>query len=73
MVNVAQFYEEQGKYAAAEPLYRQALAIYDKSTGLDMARLASTLEGLAGLLRKAGRTAEAEPIESRAKAIRAKR
>jgi len=69
---VALFYQEQGNYAAAEPLHRRALAIYEKAFGPDSARVAATLESLAALLRKRAQNTEAEKMELRARSIQGK-
>ena len=68
---MALFYQEQGNYAAAEPLYAQALAIYEKAFGSDSPRVAVTLQGMAELLKKSGRTTDAEKMEFRARSIQA--
>ena len=63
--NLAFLYHTQGKYTAAEPLYKRALTISEKALG-------TTLENYAVLLRKTNRQMEATTMEVRAKAIRAK-
>ncbi|MEJ2228990.1 MAG: tetratricopeptide repeat protein [Alphaproteobacteria bacterium] len=55
--------------AEAEPLYRRALAIWEKSLGAEHPNVASALNNLAGLLRATNRLAEAEPLYRRALAI----
>ena len=60
----------QGKYDAAEPLYKRALAIFEKALGPDHPNLATSLENYAALLKATQRTAEAEPLLKRAEAIR---
>ena len=70
--NLAELYHTQGQYAQAEPLYKRALAIYEKALGPDHPSVATSLENYADLLQKTGRTAEAEELEERARAIRAK-
>jgi tetratricopeptide (TPR) repeat protein len=69
--NLAKLYYAQGQYAQAEPLYRRALAIKEKALGPEHPNVATTLANYADLLRKLDRTAEAETMEARAKAIRA--
>ncbi len=71
--NLAWLYRLQGKYAEAEPLYQRALGIYETALGPEHPHVADTLENYADLLRKMERDAEAEEMEKRAKAIRAKR
>ena len=70
--NLASFYYAQGKYAEAEPLYRRALAIFEKALGPEHLDVARSLENYAKLLRKTNRKAEAAKMEVRAKAIRTK-
>ncbi|MCZ6453622.1 MAG: tetratricopeptide repeat protein, partial [Alphaproteobacteria bacterium] len=70
--NLAGLYREQGKYADAEPLYKRALAILDKTPGPEHPNLTAGLENYAAVLRKTGRTLEADNLENRATAIRAK-
>jgi tetratricopeptide (TPR) repeat protein len=70
--NLAAVYRAQGKYAQAEPLYQRALGIYETALGPEHPHVADTLENYADLLRKMERDAEAEEMEKRAKAIRAK-
>ena len=70
--NLANLYRDQGRYAKAEPLFKRALAIFEKALGPEHPNVAQSLENYAGLLRKTGRSAEAEKMEARAKAIRAK-
>ncbi len=69
---LALLYNTQGRYAEAEPLYKRALAIWEKALGPDHPNVATTLENYAAVLRKTGRTTEAVKLEARAKAIRAK-
>ncbi|MDA2914481.1 tetratricopeptide repeat protein, partial [Acidobacteriia bacterium AH_259_A11_L15] len=53
-------------------LYRRALAIFEQALGPEHPHVATTLESYAALLRKMNRDAEAEKMEARAQAIRAK-
>ncbi len=69
--NPAFLYDAQGRYAQAEPLLQRALAIWEKTLGLEHPTVAQNLENYAALLRKLDRTAESEMMEVRAKAIRA--
>ena len=55
--------------AEAEPLYRRALAINEKSLGPEHPDIALNLNNLAELLRATNRLAEAEPLYRRALAI----
>ena len=70
--NLAALYTAQAKYAEAEPLFRRALAIREKTLGPERPEVAKTLDNYAELLRKTNREAEAAKLEARAKAIRAK-
>jgi len=70
--NLAELYREQGKYSEAEPLYRRALAILEKTLGPEHPKVATVLENLAILLRKSDQEKEAEEMSVRARAIRAK-
>ncbi len=65
-------YDDQGRYAEAEPLYKRALAIVEKALGPEHPDLATSLENYAALLRKTGHATLATKMEARAKAIRAK-
>ncbi len=70
--NLAELYRAQGRYAEAEPLYKRALAIFEKALGPGHPLVAQSLENYALLLRETGRTTEATKMEARAKAILAK-
>jgi len=74
--NLAELYREQGRYAEAElllkqaePLLKRALAIDEKAMGPDHPSVATGLNNLAELYRAQGRYAEAEPLFKRALAI----
>jgi len=58
----------QGKYAEAEPLYKQAIAISVKSLGWKHPQVKTGIENLAALYRETDREAEAEKLEKRAAA-----
>jgi hypothetical protein len=68
--NLANLHRDYARYDAAEPLYRHALASMEKTFGPNNANVAQVLDPFAQMLRKAGRTGEAESLEVRAKAIR---
>ena len=71
--SVANRHAVRGRFSLAEPLYRQALAIREKTLGGDHIDIARILEDYAELvLRRTDRDAEAEQAEARAKVIRAK-
>ena len=60
---------ETDRLAEAEPLYRRALAIDERSYGPDHPTVATRLNNLALLLWTTNRLAEAEPLFRRALAI----
>ncbi len=66
---MAELYHSQGKYAEAEPLYKQALAIRKQQLGDNHPGTATSLNNLAGLYSSQGRYAEAEPLYKQALAI----
>ncbi len=77
--NLAELYRAQRRYAQAEPFYRRLLSLQEKTLGPEHPKVAATLynlaqslENQATLLRKTARDAEAEEVETRAKAIRAR-
>ncbi len=67
---LAQVYAGQGKHVEAEPVYLQALKIYQAVHGEDHADVAATLNNLGVLHRMYGQYAEAEPLLTRALAIK---
>src|SRR5215831_2077948 len=68
--SLAVLYHVQGKYAEAEPLYKRALGIREKTLGPDHPDVASSLNSLAALYRAQGKYTEAEPLYQRALMIR---
>jgi CHAT domain-containing protein len=68
--NLGYLYNEQGRYAEAEPLYQRSLAIREKALGRDHPYVAQSLNNLAELYRNQGRYADAEPLSRRSVAIR---
>jgi tetratricopeptide (TPR) repeat protein len=70
--NLAGLYDNQCQYAKAEPLCERSLAILENSLGPEHPNVATSLENYALCLRGIDRSQEAELLESRAKAIRAK-
>ena len=67
--NLAQLLQATNRLAEAEPLFRRALAIDEKSYGPDHPKVAIGLNNLAQLLKATNRLAEAEPLMRRALAI----
>ena len=72
LINLALLYQDQGEYTEAEPLYQRALATRENRLGPEHLSVAPVLENYATLLSKTNREAEAERMETRAQAIRAK-
>jgi len=70
---LANCYAWQRRYTHAEPLRRQALAIWEAVFGPDDPRVARALEEHATLLRELHRGAEADALSARAAGIRARR
>ena len=59
---LGQFYMGQGLYAQAEPVYLQALELFQRLLGDNHLSVANTLNNLAELYRSQGRYSEAEPV-----------
>lgn len=70
--NYANLLADQGNFDAAESFYTRALNTWAKSWYPQQLEQAETLTNYAALLRKLNRAGEAEPLEARASAIRAK-
>jgi len=70
---LAFIYSRKGEYEQSEKFYVRTLKIYEKALPPDHPYIAGALENYASLLRKMNRTTEAEPLEERARVIRAKR
>jgi CHAT domain-containing protein len=66
---LASLFDSLGDYAAAEPLYRQALEIHGAVLGEDHPTYAASLNNLAGLCAATGRASEAESLMKQAAAI----
>jgi len=69
---LAELYREQGKYDDAEPLYKRALEISEKSLGSAHPDVASSLNNLASLYQHQGKYDDAEPLFKHALVIREK-
>ena len=67
--NLALLYDAQGRYDEAEPLYRRALAIQEKTLDPNDPFVAISLTNLGHLYRIQGRYSEAEPLYKRSLAI----
>ena len=73
LLNSTGFYlHHRAAYTEAEPLYRQARAITERTLGPDHPKLAATLDNLARLYAAQGRYAKAEPLYQQARAIKEK-
>ena len=59
-------YYAESKYEAAEPLYKQALAIRENNLGKDDPTVMQTKQFYAALLRQEGRKSEAQKMEAEA-------
>ena len=70
LLYVAALCRLQGKHTEAEPNYRGALEVFEKTLAPSSPDLAMTLEGLAATLRDLKRPDEAAPLETRAREIR---
>ncbi|MGY8667600.1 CHAT domain-containing tetratricopeptide repeat protein [Bradyrhizobium sp. UFLA05-109] len=68
--NLAQINAAQGHDDQAEPLYKRAVALMEKSLGLDAVEIAPELNNLAALYQRQQRFADAEPLFKRALTIR---
>ncbi|MEM9667087.1 MAG: tetratricopeptide repeat protein, partial [Bacteroidota bacterium] len=68
--NLAHLYQSQGRYAEAEPLYKQALAVREQVLGEEHPSTATSLNNLAHLYQSQGRYAEAESLYKQALAVR---
>jgi tetratricopeptide (TPR) repeat protein len=69
MNSLAALYRRQGRFAEAEPLFRRALAIYEKAAGPEHPAVATLLSNLGQVLKVEGRYDEAEPLIRRSLAI----
>jgi CHAT domain-containing protein len=59
---LATLYEQQGRYGAAEPLFKRALSMLDKALGPDHPDVTDTINHLALLYEKQDRYADAAPL-----------
>ena len=70
--NLAALYNDQGRYADAEPLYKRSLAIRGEISRSRSSRCRDSLNNLAVLYHDQGRYADAEPLYKRSLAIHEK-
>jgi spermidine synthase len=69
LAGLARLHTGKGRYAEAEPLLRQALAIREKALGPEHPDVAQSLDDLAELYASQGRHSEAEPLLKRSQEI----
>jgi PAS domain S-box-containing protein len=60
----------EGQYSKAEPLYRRALMLFERSLGSDHPKVANVLSDLADVYTKMGKHEEAKKLAARAAEIR---
>jgi CHAT domain-containing protein/tetratricopeptide (TPR) repeat protein len=70
--NLAEVYAGMGRDADAESVYKRALAVMEKTIGLDSNDIVPELSNLGALYERQSRYAEAEPLLKRALALREK-
>ncbi|WP_027514359.1 CHAT domain-containing tetratricopeptide repeat protein [Bradyrhizobium sp. WSM1417] len=70
--NLGQVHAGQGHDDLAEPLYKRAIMLMEKSLGLETPLIGAELSNLAALYQRQSRYAEAEPLFKRALAVREK-
>ncbi|MEQ1839103.1 MAG: tetratricopeptide repeat protein, partial [Verrucomicrobiales bacterium] len=66
---LAHLYHNMARHAEGEPLYREALEIYERLHGKDSTEVAEVLNNLAALLQATNRLEEAEPLMARVVSI----
>ena len=67
--NLAALYQRQERFADAEPLFKRALAIRERSLGPSHPDLAQSLNNMATHYEKQGRHGDSTPLFKRALAI----
>ena len=67
--NLAGLLESKGDYAAAEPLYREALAMTRSTLGDEHPLVGRSLRNLAVVLKGQGKMSEAEPLAREARVV----
>ncbi|HEY9731223.1 MAG TPA: tetratricopeptide repeat protein [Drouetiella sp.] len=68
-VNLANCLRQQGRFAESEELYKKAITVKERAFGPLHKELIPVLENYAKMLRAAGRSAEADKMDQKAKAI----
>jgi tetratricopeptide (TPR) repeat protein len=72
LINLANVYSEQGTYAQAEPLYKQAMLNLENGKRKDTLEMADILERYAEVLQNTNRATQAVKLKEDAKAIRSR-
>jgi tetratricopeptide (TPR) repeat protein len=72
-INLANCLRQQGKFPEAETFYKRAIEVKEKVFHPLHHELIGVLENYAKMLRAAGRTAEADKMDNKARAIFAKK
>ena len=67
---LAELYRDQGRYAAAKPLYARSAGRYEKVLGADHPDVSTVFKNLAALYTKIGKAEEAATLTERAGKIR---
>jgi len=68
--NLANLYRDRRRFDLAEPLYQKALAGIEKAMGPTNPNVAEVLDAYSEMLKKDGRSSEAERLKARAEEIR---
>jgi tetratricopeptide (TPR) repeat protein len=69
LTNLAEAYRIDGRYAKAEPFYRQVLAIVRQNPEQENAEIVEGLNHFSAMLRKTKRKAEARDLDHQIKSI----
>jgi hypothetical protein len=69
--NMGMMFASQGDWTKAETAYSRALAILDRHPDAPPSIVAGALEGVADVMRRTGRTPEADACAARAAGLRA--
>jgi len=69
LIQAGRYLYERAQYSEAEPLYRRAIKIREKTLGPDHPDVAATLNNLGDLYRAQGKNEEAEPLYKQSLAI----
>jgi len=72
LLNLAALYQHLGDSGAAEPLFRNALGIFENDVGLDDSGVIESLEAFVKTIAAGGRREEAELLDERVRRIRSR-